>query len=300
MTRNTSIPSLGRGVPWLLLLAILLLPAAGRATAPGQGILWEIRRGGEPVGHLFGTIHSDRPQVLDLPAPVAAAFERAQRYVFELDQQQIDPRQVARLMRYQTGGSLPQALPPGLWPRVQRVAAQRGLPAAAIEPLEPWALATVLSLPPTDPRQVLDLVLQRRARALGRPVAGLETVAEQLSIFDRLDPQRQVEMLAAAVELIESGQAETLFDRMVDAWLARDLARLVELADTHPAVADPAANDELMDQLLDRRNRRMAERMQPALEAGGAFVAVGALHLPGDNGLIRLLEQRGFRVARVY
>lgn len=286
---------------WLLpVLALLLFCAPAGASGPAHGLLWQIQRDGETVGHLFGTIHSDRADVLELPKPVARVFANAERYAFEIDQREVDRRQVARMMHYENGGTLPQRLPSGLWPRVSRAAAERGLPSQAIAPMEPWALATVLSLPPTNPRQVLDLVLQRRAHGLDRPVRGLETVAEQLSVFDRLPEREQIEMLTAAVEMIESGEAAAFFEQMVHAWRARDLERLVELAETHPAVADPAANDRLMDELLDRRNRRMAERMQSELDAGGAFVAVGALHLPGEGGLIRLLEQRGYTLTPVY
>ncbi len=285
---------------WLAAALALLLSATAGAGAPERGILWQIQRDGRPVGHLFGTIHSDRAEVLDLPAAVTRVFDHAERYVFEVDQRDIDRREVARMMHYSGGDTLGQRLPAGLWPRVRRAASERGLPSQAIASMEPWAVATVLSLPPTDPRRVLDMVLQRRARSLERPVSGLETVAEQLSIFDRLGEQRQIEMLAAAVEMIERGEARPFFDETVRAWLARDLGRIVDLADDHPAIPDPAANDRLMDELLDRRNRRMVERMQPELEAGGAFVAVGALHLPGDVGLIRLLERRGYTLEPVY
>lgn len=283
---------------WLWLLLALSLPAV--ASGPEHGLLWRIERGGETVGHLFGTIHSDRPEVLDLPAPVARAFEDAQRYAFEVDQRDIDRREIVRIMHYPDGTSLPRRLPGELWARTREAAAQRGLRVDAITAMEPWALAMILGLPPADPQRILDMHLQRRARQTGQPVTGLETVAEQLSIFDRLDESAQLDMLATAVKAVESGQADALFERMVRAWLARDLSRIVELADDHPAVADPETNDRLMRRLLEERNRRMVERMQPLLDAGGAFIAVGAMHLAGDDGLVRLLERRGYKVEAVY
>ncbi len=56
----------------------------------------------------------------------------------------------------------------------------------------------------------------------------------------------------------------------------------------------------MMDRLLVRRNANMAERIRVRLKEGNAFVAVGALHLPGDTGLLRLLSTAGYRVTRVY
>ena len=54
------------------------------------------------------------------------------------------------------------------------------------------------------------------------------------------------------------------------------------------------------DRLLLDRNRRMFERMLPLVQRGNAFIAVGAGHLVGEDGLLRLLERRGFRVQSVY
>ena len=58
--------------------------------------------------------------------------------------------------------------------------------------------------------------------------------------------------------------------------------------------------DDFQRRVIDDRNQRMAERAQPMLQAGKAFIAVGALHLPGDKGLLNLLEQQGYRIRRVY
>lgn len=283
-----------------VLLWLLLLPLPAVAAGPEQGLLWRIERDGETVGHLFGTIHSDRPEVLDLPVPVERAFKGATRYAFEVDQRDIDRREIMAVMHYPDGASLPQRLPADLWARTRSAAAQRGLPANAITSMEPWALATILGVPPADPRRILDMHLQQRARDTGRPVTGLESVAEQLSIFDRLDESHQIGMLATAVEAVETGQVDVLFEQMVGAWLERDLQRIVELADDHPAIADPTANDHLMNRLLEERNRRMIERMLPLLETGDAFIAVGAMHLAGDEGLVRLLERRGHVLRPVY
>jgi uncharacterized protein YbaP (TraB family) len=63
---------------------------------------------------------------------------------------------------------------------------------------------------------------------------------------------------------------------------------------------DPELVETFTTNLLDTRNTRMIERMQPQLAEGGAFVAVGALHLPGENGILKHLEDRGYRLTRLY
>jgi uncharacterized protein YbaP (TraB family) len=51
--------------------------------------------------------------------------------------------------------------------------------------------------------------------------------------------------------------------------------------------------------MIGARNHRMVERMTKSFD-GGAFVAIGALHLPGEDGVLALLEQRGYAIKRVY
>jgi uncharacterized protein YbaP (TraB family) len=65
------------------------------------------------------------------------------------------------------------------------------------------------------------------------------------------------------------------------------------------ATGDQRLAREFQRRLILDRNHRMAERMEPWLKQGGAFVAVGALHLPGEQGLISLLRQQGYSVRGV-
>lgn len=288
------------GLLWLIAAIWLIFASTAVAGGPREGILWQIQRDGQPVGHLFGTVHSDRPEVLDLHAPVREVFEQSRQYAFELDIREVDPLQAARLMRYRDARSLQDQLPPQLWQRARDAAGQMGLPPAAITALKPWALAILLSLPPTDPQRVLDHHLQRRALEFGRPVTGLETMAEQLSLFNELEHREQIDLLRQALDQVESGLARQLYNDIIDAWLASDLARLAELAQAHPALPEANDNDALMDALLLERNRRMIRRMEPLLADGGVFVAVGAMHLVGEDGLVRLLEQQGYTMTPLY
>jgi hypothetical protein len=89
---------------------------------------------------------------------------------------------------------------------------------------------------------------------------------------------------------------------VVDAYLARDLAGLWRISQESRGGGseERRLNEVLMRRLLHERNIRMAERSEARLREGGAFIAVGALHLYGDGGVLSLLEQRGWRVTRVY
>jgi hypothetical protein len=154
-----------------------------------------------------------------------------------------------------------------------------------------------LSMPPPRTGEFLDLVLQARATRQNLPVSGLETVAEHLAIFDGLPLPQQIALLEDTVRL--QADLDKEFEALHQAWLARDLAAIVAISEKNKP-SDVRLYNEVMDRLLDQRNRRMAKRMAPMLRQGGAFIAVGAAHLPGEIGLLRLLEKAGYRVTVVY
>ena len=110
----------------------------------------------------------------------------------------------------------------------------------------------------------------------------------------------QVAMLRQAEDEFE--RLPRQISRVVDAYLARDLAGLWRISQESrgDGPEERRLNEVLMRRLLHERNARMAERSEARLREGGAFIAVGALHLYGDTGVLALLEQRGWRVTRVY
>jgi uncharacterized protein YbaP (TraB family) len=93
---------------------------------------------------------------------------------------------------------------------------------------------------------------------------------------------------------------DALHAELLTAWKQRDLARLVAINENALATGDQRFTDEFQKRLVVQRNYLMVERMQSYLRQGKTFVAVGALHLPGEKGLLNLLEQRGYTVSMVY
>jgi len=96
--------------------------------------------------------------------------------------------------------------------------------------------------------------------------------------------------------LSEDGEVQQLFEALTEAWLRGDLDRLVELSEANPMLANADTNSAFEHRVIDERNKRMAKRMQPLLNKGGAFVAIGALHLPGEEGVLALLTEAGYSV----
>jgi len=104
-------------------------------------------------------------------------------------------------------------------------------------------------------------------------------------------------MLTQTLESVSRIEGE--FDRLKNAYLSGDLAGVSAIADEGFATLDPALGARIQQRLIGDRNRNMADRLEPLLKQGSLFVAVGALHLPGEGGVLNLLAQRGYRITAV-
>jgi uncharacterized protein YbaP (TraB family) len=269
------------------------LSQAAGAVPYGQGLLWRVDGTDAPPSHVFGTAHSKDPRITRLAKPVAAAFETATSLAIEIVRTPEVDSAIGRAMKI-PGGDVERLVGPERFERIRAAGSRYGPRPDALRQLKPWALYLLFSLPPAEIRDstpALDFVLQESAEARGIPVYGLETVQEQLAMFDDLAPDRQVALLDAA--LAENRRIDCWWQALKDVYLARELGFYILLTEQRTAIEDDAYR-------VAERNLRMVERMAHRLAAGGAFVAVGALHLPGERGILNLLAARGYRISRVY
>jgi uncharacterized protein YbaP (TraB family) len=187
-----------------------------------------------------------------------------------------------------------------LFSKAARLTAALGMPEPVLRAFKPWAVAMLLSVPPQNPAEVLDFVLARIAMEQGKPVHDLESLEEQVSVFEGLPADDQLTLLRQAVDDYE--RMPRLIGRVVEAYLRRDLAAIRSIGEESSVGGAEARRlrEVFTRRLLYDRNIRMAERAEPRLNEGGAFIAVGALHLHGERGVLALIERRGWRVTRVY
>ncbi len=283
----------------LALVAASCSPAPATQT-PAHPALWKLADADTTI-YLFGTIHI-LPSRLEWQSPkIKAALNASQGLVLEtvLGEGDRDPATVMRTLAARN--DLP--------PVVERVPADRralldeavrksGVPLAALDVYETWAVALTLaaaqfaSLPGTHDDGA-EQVLTRAFRALGKPVSGLETPAEQLGYFDALPEDAQRRFLISVIEDKDDPRAE--FQAMISAWTSGDLKK-IELTFSDEAQLSP----ELMQALLVRRNQHWTDWIAHRLDTPGTvFVAVGAGHLAGPRSVEAMLAARGLKVERL-
>jgi uncharacterized protein YbaP (TraB family) len=281
------------------LLALVLAACAGKGVAahPALYKIEHASRAGSTAGWLFGTFHALPKNVRWQTPELEAAMAEAGVLVVEvkaLDDRRATASVMAELSRTAGLPPLMQRVPAADRAALRKLYEDAGIAPGQFAGVETWAAALALSgalaaEAGLDSASGTDLGLLKAFS--GRPVVGLETAREQLSLFDRMSGNAQMALLQGLVESAGDGHDNPL----ADAWMRGDVARLA--AETEEALAN---NAELRATLLTNRNRRWMEAIVPLLARGQKpLVAVGAGHLGGHDGLIPMLEARGWTVTRV-
>jgi uncharacterized protein YbaP (TraB family) len=273
-------------------------PDANKRQDFSRGLLWRIETPGVAPSHLFGTYHSNDPRITTLPCPVQEAFDRSASYTMEVITNGAGIVSMAEAMFFSDGKSLKDVLGEPLYQETLHAAgvSETGN-TGGINHMKPWAVLMTLSAPREGRGLFLDLALQFSATQRGIPTYGLETMQEQIAVFNGMSLDDQIVLLRDAVQNAQLTQE--VMQELTRAYLNGDLNALLKLSEKYKP-QDARIYNAMMDRLLVQRNANMAERMRERLKEGNAFVAVGALHLPGDTGLLRLLSNAGYRVTRVY
>jgi uncharacterized protein YbaP (TraB family) len=288
--------------PWgFLLLAMCAASAWAQAEQSRfeQGLLWRIERSGKPVGHLLGTLHLPDERLLKFPPAVLSAFQGADLVATEIAMDANNIQKLLLAMSYTDGRTLEAVAGKKLYGGVSGLLAKVGLPDAAVQRMKPWAAMTMLIMPARTDALPMDLVFYQAAAQAGKNQAALETIEEQVAVFEAEPLKTQLLMLEEVVN--NHAQVTALTQRMVDAYLQRDLAALEALADNEELLTSAESrriHRAMRGRMIERRNVVMARRIEPLLEKGNTFIAVGALHLPGANGLLAHLQRRGYRITR--
>ncbi len=299
---------IGLFVAMLVSWSLTVAPVAAASSMPfGKGRLFEVSMPGTPPNYVFGTMHVADKEVLKLPAPIARAFKGSRLVLVENDGDPAEMTTILQAMLLPKGHTLKDLLKPALYAEVVTAGEAMGLNESKVNRLRPWALAFMLGDPgDRNARQasgqpVLDDALQRYAAKRGVPVAALDRANEIANLFTiQLSDAEQALMLEDLLH--DPVPVADRIEAIRTAYLAGDLDIMMQSFHMN----DPAMSDakrrfakKFLLGLLTDRNQRWIPRMASHLKSGGVFVAVGAAHLPGEEGILRLLEKAGYRVERV-
>lgn len=272
-----------------------------------RSLFWKVEKAGVPTSYLFGTMHMADPEIATLGVDLKIALDQVDVVVVE-STDALDPKksqaamaQVAHLTMLESG-SLRDLVEDDLEDELASAVEARGIPMAVADRMQPWLIATTISLPICEIQRkrsgdiVLDAAVVAYGEDGGKEIAGLETVAEQLEAIASLPVDYHV---SALEETLSSGSlALDMVRTLKDVYLDGNTGVVFPLMKAvMPKAGDGEGAAQFQEALVEKRNITMAERVQPILNEKSAFVAVGALHLPGETGLVALLREAGFTVS---
>lgn len=274
--------------------ATVARPPAGALPGPA---LWQVADEDTTI-YLFGTVHALPEGKQWFDDRIDRAFSSADELVTEIDvsdaAKSAEALQSASLLP--EGQSLRGLMTEENRQRYEEALVGLGLPVEALDRYEPWFAALTLSLLPLirsgyQTQSGVELSLNERAGEKTR--GALETVQDQVALFDTLPQEAQLAFLDGTVEKL--GSATSTLDAMVAEWLEGDAEALAMLLNAE--MTDPV----LYERLLTARNANWAEWIEKRLEQPGTvFVAVGAGHLAGQGSVQDQLKKRGLKVRRVW
>lgn len=264
-----------------------------------QGVLFRVEspRPGAAQSLLFGTIHVGKLRQLGLDRDrLRAAVTGKRLLVVEVDAARNPWSKDYDHYRFLAAGTtLPQLIGA---PAFRQLAAL--LPdqkRARLARLKPWVAMTLLEASQTSHTRSVDQVVEDIARNAGMQVVELETMEDQLAALDCVSPREYA--LVLRERLADPGLIRLENRRALAFYRDGDLSGWLADIDTMRGLDAPARVIEQRagDCLIEQRNTRWTEELEPLLKRGGCFVAVGAIHLAGNDGLLAELVRHGFRVS---
>jgi len=287
-------------------------PAAG-ADRFQRGLFWSISKDGELIGHIFGTLHTNDARVTKLPKEVDAALQQAYSFCMETfpGVRYFNPhwgfRSIVSDMMLPDNGFLADLVGEEAYGRIKEHLLKAGLKEERIKHLKPWAAMHTLSGLYRDSKkparksegEILDHVLYQAAAQHVVDLYQLETLEELMAAYYAFPMDAQVALLKDKVDAV--GGLREAANEMVAAYLDENMPAMLDLSTAFisPGSRKLGYDKVYLKHVLFIRNVVMAHYMLAPLRRKGAFIAVGALHLYGEQGVLKLLEDYGYEVAAI-
>ncbi|MBB3114548.1 hypothetical protein FHS18_006669 [Paenibacillus phyllosphaerae] len=266
-----------------------------------RGFLWEVKHDGNTV-YLAGSMHIADSSFYPLAPAFEEAFAEADYLGVEVDvSKATDPKVQELIMNlgtYQDGTTLKDHVSAETYAMLGEILTQYGLQPNALDAYKPWVVeSTLLSLQASgagyESATGIDLYFVQKALERNIPIIELESYESQLNMFNNFSPELQELTLQAALNGFN--EIDDSVDQMADMWKSGDEEGLLELTEAM------VVNEEYNKAMLVDRNKLMADKIDGYLkgtEKAEYLIVVGAAHFLGEDGIIKLLEDKGYTVTR--
>ena len=286
------------------------LQSEAEKTPNHSGLLWKVTKPDVKTSYLFGTMHLSDPRISNAPTQVLELLDKSETIIIETTDV-LDPAFINKilsnqpdLIQMQGNDTLSKLFSDEEQLEIRQQLSKRNLSLAAFDKFQPWIVTNLLSIPQCESvhqaqgKVALDMILAKRAQEQDKDLVGLETAAEQLEAMKTLPMEFHHKGLLASVRSIE--EIDDFVETLTHLYLE---GRIGLMAPVLQALDEDGLNDEdyqkFEEIMINKRTHNMVERGLTFFNHGDVFMAVGALHLPGEDGLLELLRAHGFTVENV-
>ncbi|MET0463606.1 MAG: TraB/GumN family protein [Chitinophagaceae bacterium] len=292
-----------------LLLTFLVLNSCAQksktrptnSSAEEKTLLWKISGNGlEKPSYLFGTIHVLCKDDAVLSDNLLTAIANADNVYLEVDlSNMLEAFSVLSKMQMKGDTTLRDLLSKEDYDKVKAHFEKEGtmLPFSVLEKYKPILASSLLMQGdlPCEKHTAMEQEIMTVAKKHSKKIKGLETMSYQAEVLDGIPYKMQAQQLVSYVDQAKNGDSTSQdFTKLMDAYREQDLYKLEALM-----MKDEAGIADYSEILLFNRNRNWIEKMKQVLPGHSFVFAVGAGHLPGDQGVISLLRKAGYTVSPV-
>ncbi|SMF70037.1 TraB/GumN family protein [Pseudobacteriovorax antillogorgiicola] len=268
-----------------------ITPNVATPTSPPMGtpLLWEVRKPSYPKSYLFGTIHLGvHPD--EVHPIVWQRLKRTKQVVLEADVLNADPSTIRNSVMLPRGKSMRKLIGNEDWQKLLKKVPH--VPPSALDRMNAYGIINTLQAKAFKGQVSMDIEIHKLATESKKNLVFLETIDFQINLLKKLfTPQVLKEYLENDI------QDQDTLKEFSDIYKQGDIEKLYQLVVNPPAKHMKMSPDKIK-LLIDKRNRSWAAILDPLFRRDSTFVAVGAGHLSGKQGLLQLLKKRGFILSR--
>ncbi len=264
-------------------------------------LLWKISGNGlSNPSYLFGTIHMLCASDAFLSTNLKEAIKNVDEVYFELDMDNLSEMlDGISNMKMKNDSTFIDLMSASDYQKVKNYFEEHNafIPFSILESFKPFFAASTMTQKdlPCDEIISMEEMVMKQCLADGKKIMGMETLIDQLEVFDKIPYVLQAKLMIQYIDSLVLGKTNTKeFEELMQAYKSQDLTKFEALSkDIELGLAD------FTDLILYDRNKKWVEKLKALLPKKSMVIAVGAGHLPGENGLIELLKKEGFKLTPV-
>ena len=277
----------------LWIFTLLFVFTLSVSAQEAKSLLWEISGNGlEKSSYLYGTIHIICPDDFVVSDNLKATVAKSEQMVLEVDLSDAAEMQAFQVgMMDMAGIDYKGMMNEEEYAKLDKVVKKTaGLGLAQMKIMKPFGMLSLMygEIMGCGTPSSYEMTFMEMAKEQEKEILGLESAASQVAIFDNIPLQEQVDWIKDMLNEPEKGNEE--FNQMVANYKTQDLEALFASMSESPEYA------KYEKELLDNRNTAWIPVIEKLAKDKSTFIAVGAMHLGGDMGVIKLLREAGFTV----